>query len=729
MSELQNNDSFQENYNGESVASYRINGLSTNEIMSRTFREPFFHFLLFMGALWRNAFWIVPSSVILAACLGGLYFMTSTEKYTSRAWIRIFNEPRYIAFPRQYSREETAAMVQANLQFIYSPPVLNNAWTSIMEKSNAEGIDISYIMELREPTEWLSNNIHVQRRGESPIYIFSFTTENSRLSQLILESLMTSYFSFISQSNKSNESSQRESLLESANVKRKDIEDLHTQYLRIVNQITEAGGEIPSDMSRLITSQPSLSIQIIETESQIRSQEILLALNQKMIADGPEITDGEVEADVYTNPIMVQLLAERVQLLDDRERRLLRDESEDTQGMLKNQRQLDDLEKRIQNTAERLAQEAKQRRKAEGQEMARKKITESEQLIEQLKSRVVSLREANRDQQSKEGNRSKLITEALEVQAMKNREEQVYNILMQQLGVLNTESAAPEQVDLISKADFPAFADTGSRNRMTMLLCLFGFLVPIMIAWGREVLSPRFYHSSQFPILFPHVAMEAIADVPLPGYEHHMSERQKLAYYQSIDETCCNFCFGPAFRGTGVFLFSSVVNDDGQAQLALSIAEKIAQMKKKPVLLIDTHGENPILRQLFGVKDNGSLSDVLSIQQSLNDAIVSDSQQQNLYFLPDGPSPGHSMIDQFSDGRFEMLLNELKKHYPTIIISTAPIQESPTSQLLCHYADSVVLSLRIFETLRKETEVTCERLANIGTPVNAFMVAGIAGKK
>ena len=41
----------------------------------------------------------------------------------------------------------------------------------------------------------------------------------------------------------------------------------------------------------------------------------------------------------------------------------------------------------------------------------------------------------------------------LGIQAMKNREEQVYNILMQQLGVLNTESAAPEQVDLISKAD------------------------------------------------------------------------------------------------------------------------------------------------------------------------------------------------------------------------------------------------------------------------------------
>ena len=729
MSELQNNYfSFQENYNGEPVAPRHTNGLSTNEIVSRAFREPYFQLLLFVAALWRNAFWVVPSSIILAACLGGLYFTTSSEKYTSRAWVRIYNEPRYIAFPRQYSRDETVAMVQANLQFIHTPQVLLNAWTAIVEKTNTEGIDISHLMELREPTEWLSNNIHVQRRGESPIYIFSFTTENSRLSQLILESLMTSYFSFISQSNKSNESGQRESLLDNANVKRKEIEDLHAQYIRLLNQITDAGGEIPSDMSRLITTQTSLSTQIIELESQLRSQEILLALNQKMIVDGPEITDGEVEADVYANPIMVQLLSERVQLLDDRERLLLRDETEDTRGMLKIQRLLDDLEKRIQSTADRLALEAKQRRKAEGQEFARKKVTESEQLIEQLKSQVASLREANRDQQSKEGNRSKLITEALEVQAMKNREEQVYNILMQQLGVLNTESAAPEQVDLISKADLPVYADTGARNRMSVLLCLFGFLIPIAIAWGREVLSPRFYHASQFPILFPDVSREEIADVPLPGYEHHMSERQKLAYYRSIDEACCNFCFGPAFRGAGVFLFSSVYNDDGQAQLALSVAEKIAQMKKKPVLLIDTHGGNPLLRQLFGVGENGSLSDVLSMQRSLNDAIVSDTQQQNLYFLPDGPSPGHSMIDLFSDGRFEMLLAELKKHYSTIIISTAPIQVSPASQLLCHYADSVVLSLRTFETLRKETETACERLASIGTPVNAFMVSGIAGK-
>ena len=729
MSESQNQNSSQKNGDTDPAVVRRSNpkGLSTNEMVNRAFREPYFLFLLFLMAVRRRIFWILPAGIFLGACFGSMYYLCSALTYKSETWVRIYNEPRYIAFRQQYSGEETKAMVQAHLQLIKSPPVLENAWAAILEKAETEGINISKLQRVREPVDWLAANIGVERRGESPVYIFSFATEDPRLSQLILSSIMTSYFAFMTQNNRSKETYQRASLRENANIKRQEIEQLHTQYLRVANEITSQGGELPSELNRVILAQTPLATQIIEIEGKIKAQEIILQLSKKVLADDSEVDDAEIARYVYSSPLMQQLTEERVALLDELEKVTVR-RSDESPTALRIRKKLDEVEVRIQRAQEKLAAEAKQFRKVERYEAALNKVEESEQLIEQLKSQAGLLREANKSQQSKEGGMSRLVGEAMEILTMKNREEQVYNTLLSQIGILDTESSAPEQVDQISKASFPNHANTAARNRMTVMLCLFGFIIPVLAAWGLESLVPRFYHPSQFSIQFPDLALETVADVPMPGREHLMTDRQKQAYYFSIDETCNDLCFGQSFLQTQVFLFSSIIHDDGQSQLALSIAERLAQIRKKPVLLIDTHGSNPLLRNLFGDAGKGSLADILSLRLGLGEAIVSDPEQTNLYFLPDGPASGHATIGQFGDGKFGMLLAELKKHYSTIIISAAPMENSTAAQMLCHYADSIVLSLRIRETYRKNTERICERLGSIGTPVRAFLVSGVTSK-
>ena len=247
-----------------------------------------------------------------------------------------------------------------------------------------------------------------------------------------------------------------------------------------------------------------------------------------------------------------------------------------------------------------------------------------------------------------------------------------------------------------------------------------------MLAWGSELLRPRFYHLSQIPNMYPGVAWETVSGLARSGREASMSKRQKQAFYFSVDDICNNFCFGRSFVGNSVFLFSSVQKDDGQTLLALSVAEKIALMRQKPVLLIDAHGDSPRLRNLVGVESKASLEDVLAMRFSLNEAIVRDSQQPNLFFLPDGPSQTNSSIDLFSDGKFEMLLGELRNHYCAIIISTPPMERSSGSRVLCHYADAVAVAVRLYDTPRKNTERLYERLFEVGNPINSFMISGIS---
>ena len=706
-------------------------GTSMNELIDRAFREPYYRFLLFLAALWRNWYWVLPFSIILGGLVGALTYLTSKEQYTSEAWVRVYLEQPYIAFPQQHSREEAIAIVQAALQIIKSPPIVKDAWLRITEKAKKDGIDISELQKKKDPIKWLTNNINLHQRGESLVYIVSFTTEDPRLSELILKSVIDSYFKSVEEDYKRRNDGVISSLQGIADQKRKEIDVLNREYNSYGREIAMLGGDLPSELTKMIvsTTQTPLAMTIASLEADIAAEDIMLKLNRNVLEDESEIPDSEVEGELYQYPTMLQLLTEKADLQIKLEEYLEKYTSDDAKNVRTTRDRLEAIDKQIEKARDELLPDLKARWRATLRQMAHREIIASEKRIEQLKKQIESLQASNVKNQTQDANVVEIVNKAVETLTTKNREEQVYGILMQRIGILRTEKDARDQVDLISPAHLPDFPDSNRRLRQSLLCFILGMAMPVLLAWGRELLCPRFYHLSQFPLMFPSVVWETVAGLTRSGLETSMSKRQKQAFYFSVDEICNNLCFGRSFAGNRVFLFSSVRNDDGQALLALSVAEKIALMRQKPVLLIDAHGASPRLRNLVGVESKTSLTDVLAMRLSLNEAIVRDSQQQHLFFLPDGPSPSNSFIDLFSDGKFEMLLRELRNHYCAIIISTPPMERSSGSHVLCHYADAVVMALRLYDTPRKNTERLYERLYEVGKPIRSFMISGIAARE
>ena len=704
---------------------------STNETINRAFREPFFRFLLFLAALGRYWYWVLPLSLILGVVIAGGVLFLKKGTFTSEIWLRVHLEPRYVAFPTQRSPNEALIMVQTYLQFLYSPVVLNDAWLAIAEKAKAEGINIDFILKEKDPRNWLSRNINSRRQAEALVYVISVETEDARLSQLILESLMTSYFNFLDENSKHSNSYLINSLQEIADLKKNDIETLTNDFNKLSQQIAEQGGDLPSELQQQVirTTQDSIANQIALLKSEMAAEDIQLRLNKNVLLDDPVIPDSEVEQQVLTDPMMAQLLRERVSLIAQMEEQRQKYVTDNSPTMLKFQKRLDDIEQQIERTRQELLPEFKQLWKATRYQEAHRNIIQIEKNIEMLKSRIASLQQSNRQQTELSGSVSATVNQAVDLLMRKNREEQVYTILLQRIGVLKTESVAQEQVEQISQAQQQPYPNFSVRNRSAGLGFLFGVAIPVLLAWGLELRSTRFYHMSQFPIMFPGVGLEKVVGLPRQGVvQKQLTLQQKRQLLYSIEEICNNLCFGPTFSDAQVFLTTSVKNDDGQAVLAESIAEKMAQMKKKPVLLIDTLGNNPRLRRILGVDAKGPLRDILSMRLSINDAVVRDSQQPNLYFLPDGQSDDDSPAELFSDGKFAMLLGELKKYYSAIIISARPLEQFSGSFVLCQHADVVLLAMRMNDTLRKNTEVTYERLGRVGTPVTSFLVSGVSAR-
>ena len=707
-----------------------VPGTSMNEIIDRAFREPYYRFLLFLAAIWRNWYWALPFGLILGGAAGALTYYFSKEHFTSEAWIRVHPQQPYVAFPPQTSGTQAVTIVLSTLQIIYSPPVMEDAWSRIAEKANSEGIDITEIKKKRDPVRWLTNNINVRQRGESSVYIVSFTTTSSRLSQLIMESIIASYMTSIEDSNRRRSGTDITTLEEIARLKNLEIEGLSREYDRLAQAIARQGGDLPSELNRMVlATQMPIPTQIIALEAEIASLKILVELNQKVLDDeddGTALPDSEVEASLLRHPVMMQLLNEKIDLLNKLEKETPKFKTEDAYSLQLIRKKIEDVEKLIEKTRGELMPELKRHWKAALRQTAHQEKLVTDNRIEQLNKQIETLREANLKTQTQGESMVRDVNAAVEILTQRNREQDIYRILMQRLGMLKTELRAQEQVDQVSQADFPEFPDMRRRLRLGLMIFVLGLAVPVLLAWGRELRNPRFYHLSQFPIMFPRVSRETVGGLSRSGREADMNQHEKEAFYFSVDGICNNFCYGKLFAASGVFLFSSVHNDDGQALLALSVAEKIAQMKKKPVLLIDTHGNSPRLRNLVGVEGKANLADVLAMRISINEAIIRDSQQPNLFFLPDGPSARDSSMELFSDGTFEVLLTELRKHYTTIIISTRPMERSSASHVLCHFADEVVLALRLYDTSRKNTERLYERLFDVGKPVTSFMISGLS---
>ena len=709
---------------------------SMNEIIDRAFREPYYRFLLFLAALWRNWYWALPFCLIVGGALGALTYVFSKEQYTSEAWVRVHMQQPYIAFPAQHTREEAMAIVMATLQIIKSPPVMKEARDRIMEDSQKQRIDISDLLKKKNLVRWLTNNTSVRQQGESPVYIVSFTTKNPQLSELILQSIMGSYMEYMTVGNTDRSDDDIKKLLDVARLKQIDIEDLNSKFNDLAEKVAKDGIDLRQELSRTVISSNAhnpITAQIASLEAEIASQEILVKLNQEEVLDdeddGTSLPDAEVEGDLYQHPMMAQLLKERIDLLGDLEKRSSSPQfTADTPAVKRIREKLEIVEKRIEAAREELLPDLKKQWKAVMKQLAHRGKLEAENRISQLKAQIKALEDANLKDQTKDESIVKDINTAESLQTQKAREEQVYDILISRIGVLQTEKRAHDQVVEISEASLPIYPDNNRRLRLSLLAAIMGLAVPVLLAWGRELWTPRFYHLSQFPTMFPAVSRETVAGLSPSGREGDMSKREKQAFYFSVDEICNNYCFGRTFAGKQVFLFSSVCNDDGQTLLALSVAERIANIKNQPVLLIDTHGSNPRLRNLVGVDGKANLADVLAMRLSINEAIVRDSQQSNLFFLPDGHSSENSSMDLFSDGTFEVLIRELRNHYCAIIISTPPMERSSGSHVLCHFADAVVVALRLYDTPRKNTEKLYERLVDVGKPISSFMVSGIPVK-
>jgi capsular exopolysaccharide synthesis family protein len=139
------------------------------------------------------------------------------------------------------------------------------------------------------------------------------------------------------------------------------------------------------------------------------------------------------------------------------------------------------------------------------------------------------------------------------------------------------------------------------------------------------------------------------------------------------------------------------------------------------VLLIDGDLRRPRLHKVFGVGNNGGLSDVLWSSTPLETVpihdIVRETEVAGLSVLPGGSCGKAVPSNLFYSARMSRLLARLRKEFDMVLIDAPPMIHLADARVLGGLADGVILVVRAGQTTTESALFARQRFAEDGTRV------------
>jgi protein-tyrosine kinase len=179
----------------------------------------------------------------------------------------------------------------------------------------------------------------------------------------------------------------------------------------------------------------------------------------------------------------------------------------------------------------------------------------------------------------------------------------------------------------------------------------------------------------------PHLI--AITEPRSPECEHFRSLRTKLL---EAGER----------QNMRAFVITSAGVGEGKTLMSVNLGWLLAQTDGVKALLIDADLRSPAAAAYFGVENEFGLSEVLTGDKKLMQAIVK-LQPSGLHLLPGG-APREDVAELLSGPRFSRLLAEARKHFDYIIIDGPPLGIFTDANLLINRADGALLIVRSGKT-------------------------------
>ena len=138
-----------------------------------------------------------------------------------------------------------------------------------------------------------------------------------------------------------------------------------------------------------------------------------------------------------------------------------------------------------------------------------------------------------------------------------------------------------------------------------------------------------------------------------------------------------------------IIMFTGAAHGGGVTTTAVNFAKTLVKGHQVKILLIDANLRTPNLRELFDIKNDQGLTDIV-LDDDIRPYKVINFDPSYLFVLATG---GNYVgpVGLFESERFDTFLNNARDEFDYIILDSAPLPSFAEARVLCEKVDGVVM--------------------------------------
>ncbi len=318
--------------------------------------------------------------------------------------------------------------------------------------------------------------------------------------------------------------------------------------------------------------------------------------------------------------------------------------------------------------------------------------------------------------------RQQSLKETLYILLLEKREEAAVNLVI-----------TDPSVKVVDYAVFSSQPIDPNRNSIFLTALLTGLLVPISIIYFYYLSNNKIQNKEEIEAQL--LSVPVIAEIPFIEAENktiRSIDRSILSESFRILRTNLKFITPNVTNQGSVFFVTSTIKAEGKTFVSFNLAITLATLGKK-VIIVGADLRNPQLHNYLKIE---RLSNSKGVTNFLYDTSINFkdikmacpnvSSNLDLDIILSGTIPPNP-AELLSNGRFEFLLNELKKEYEYIIVDTAPTLLVTDTTLITHLADVVLYIVRANFTQKRLLKFIAE-VKKLNTKNNMSIILNNVGQ-